>query len=43
MGRILVVSFFAVAAWAQGAGGELSQARIDEIISRFAAKEAEFA
>lgn len=43
MGRILVVFFFAVAAWAQGAGGELSQARIDEIVAKFAAKEAEFA
>jgi hypothetical protein len=43
MGRILVVFFFAAAAWAQGAGDDLSQARIDEIISKFAAKEAEFA
>ncbi len=43
MRRLLCTLMFAAAACAWGASDDLSQARIDEIIAKFAAKEAEFA
>jgi hypothetical protein len=43
MGRLTAALLFALGAVAEGAGEDPSQAQIDEIITKFAAKEADFA
>jgi len=43
MGRLILALTMASAGFAQSGGDDLSQAQIDEIVTKFAAKEAEFA